>query len=516
MSSSSIFDPRTIESAKSTITSFVKTALAQPKVSTTAIFCSAIVGLLAYEQYVYLKKKKSLPGPSFKIPIIGAFMDSLYPTFEGYMSKWKSGELSCVSVFDRFVVIASTCELSRKILNAPAYAEPAVVASMKHILCNDNWVFLNGKAHVDYRKGLNVLFTRKALGIYMPIQERVYKKHFEQWLELDGKSEQYQLRFRELNMEASLRVFLGDFMSDEVASQISQEYFNITAALELVNFPIPLPGTKVYKAVQSRKYIVKHFIESIKDARIRLVKGEPIKSMMDAWISSMAEYEVECEKTGKRPPRKFDDREIALTILTFLFASQDATSSALTWAFQLLADHPNVLQKVYNEQLRIRNDNMDQPLSLELMDESVYLRQVVKEILRLRPPVLMVPYQTTREWPLTANYTVPKGTLVIPTTYPALHDPQAYPNPDAFDPERWGPDGKAESHPKNFMVFGNGPHHCLGKEYAIMHLMAIIAQCSMLMDWSHTRTEKSDDISIFATIYPQDGCIMSFTPKSSI
>jgi C-22 sterol desaturase len=64
----------------------------------------------------------------------------------------------------RFVVIASTCELSRKILNAPAYAEPAVVDSMKHILCGDNWVFLSGKAHVDYRKGLNVLFTRKALG----------------------------------------------------------------------------------------------------------------------------------------------------------------------------------------------------------------------------------------------------------------------------------------------------------------------------------------------------------------
>jgi C-22 sterol desaturase len=247
----------------------------------------------------------------------------------------------------------------------------------------------------------------------MPIQERVYKKHFEEWLELDGKSEQYQLRFRELNMEASLRVFLGDFMSEEVASQISQEYFNITAALELVNFPIPLPGTKVYKAIQSRKYIVKHFIESIKDARIRLAKGEPIQSMMDAWISSMAEYEVECEKAGKSAPRKFDDREIALTILTFLFASQDATSSALTWAFQLLADHPDVLQKVYDEQLRLRQDDMDQPLSLELMDESVYLRQVVKEILRLRPPVLMVPYQTTREWPLTANYTVPKGSKLI-------------------------------------------------------------------------------------------------------
>jgi C-22 sterol desaturase len=149
------------------------------------------------------------------------------------------------------------------------------------------------------------------------------------------------------------------------------------------------------------------------------------------------------------------------------------------------------------------------------MDESVYLRQVVKEILRLRPPVLMVPYQTTREWPINDSYTVPKGAMLIPTTYPALHDPKVYPNPDDFNPDRWGPEGTAEKNPKNFMVFGNGPHHCLGKEYAIMHLMALVAESSLKLEWTHTRTEKSDDISIFATIYPQDGCIMSFRPKSA-
>lgn len=218
-------------------------------------------------------------------------------------------------------------------------------------------------------------------------------------------------------MEASLRVFLGDYMSDEIATRISEEYFNITAALELVNFPIPLPGTKVYKAIQSRKFIVQQFIECIKDSRVRMAKGEPVKSMMDAWINSMAEYEVECEKAGKPAPRKFDDREIALTILTFLFASQDATSSALTWAFQLLADHPDVLEKVYQEQMKLRNGNIHQELTLELMEESTYLRQVVKEILRLRPPVLMVPYQTVRDWPITPNYTIPKKCKLLKITW---------------------------------------------------------------------------------------------------
>lgn len=90
---------------------------------------------------------------------------------------------------------------------------------------------------------------------------------------------------------------------------------------------------------------------------------------------------------------------------------------------------------------------------------------------------------------------LPPIAMIIPTTYPALHDPVAYPNPESFNPDRWGPEGHAEKYPKNFMVFGNGPHHCLGKEYAIMHLMAIIAQASLQLEWTHYRTEKSDDIS---------------------
>ena len=79
--------------------------------------------------------------------------------------------------------MANTNEYARKILNSPTYAEPCLVASAKQILIPDNWyelsfrlnitthrssvyfrVFLTGKEHVDYRRCLNGLFTRKALG----------------------------------------------------------------------------------------------------------------------------------------------------------------------------------------------------------------------------------------------------------------------------------------------------------------------------------------------------------------
>ncbi|KAI9245065.1 cytochrome P450 [Sporodiniella umbellata] len=441
-------------------------------------------------------------------------MDSMEPTFEKYNSKWKSGNLSCVSVFNRFIVIASNCELSRKILNSPGFVQPAVVDSMRYILTDDNWVFMDGKEHIQYRKGLNSLFTRNALGGYLSIMDVCYQKFFDEWLMHDGKTRRYQWDFRELNMQSSLRVFLGDFMPELVAKKCSDEYFNITAALELVNFPYPLPGTKIYKAMKSRKYIYDAFVESIKDARIRMSQGSKTTCLLDNWLLTMDQNEKECQEAGKPLPHVFSDHEIALTILTFLFASQDATSSALTWTFQLLADHLDILQKVYDEQDRIRADDPDQPLTLDLMEKSVYLRQVVKESLRLRPPVLMVPYQTHKDFPISDGYTVPANSMLIPTTYPALHDPVAYPNPDAFDPDRWGSEGIAEKYPKNFMVFGNGPHHCIGKEYAVIHLMSTVAQATRRLEFKHYPTHESETIWLFATTYPKDECSMSFHPRT--
>jgi hypothetical protein len=91
--------------------------------------------------------------------------------------------------------------------------------------------------------------------------------------------------------------------------------------------------------------------------------------------------------------------------------------------------------------------------------------------------------------------------MVIPTTYPALHDPEAYPNPDSFEPDRWIT-GDAEKQTKNWLVFGTGPHYCLGQTYATLHLMAMIGKTSMMLDWKHRVTPQSEEIKVFATIFP--------------
>lgn len=54
---------------------------------------------------MYIMNKGSITGPSWKMPFMGPFLESMNPRFEQYISKWDSAELSCVSVFHKYVVL---------------------------------------------------------------------------------------------------------------------------------------------------------------------------------------------------------------------------------------------------------------------------------------------------------------------------------------------------------------------------------------------------------------------------
>lgn len=415
-------------------------------------------------------------------------------------------------------MIGSTRDMARKIFNSPAYVKPCVVDAAYKLLRPNNWVFLDGKAHVDYRKGLNGLFTRQALEIYLPGQEEVYDKYFKEFVrvsqeDMQGKPKAFMPIFRELITAVSCRTFVGHYMPEKVVKRIAHEYYLITAALELVNFPIILPFTKSWYGKKAADMVLDEFAKCAAKAKVRMAAGGDVTCIMDAWIKQMqdsARYRERIAKgenvdSSEKPAqvlRDFSDWEISMTIFTFLFASQDATSSAITWLFQLMADRPEWLDKVRQENLQLRGGDRNVRLSIDLIESMVQTRAVVKETLRYRPPVIMVPYLVKKDYPVTPNFTAKKGQMIIPSVWPATHDPEAYPDPDSYDPERWI-SGNADEQVKNWLVFGTGPHYCLGQTYAQMNLMALVGKASMFLDWKHYPTARSEEIEVFATIFPK-------------
>jgi len=452
--------------------------------------------------------------------------------------------------------------MSRKIFNSPGYVKPCVVDVAHKLLGATNWVFLDGKAHVDFRKGLNGLFTRKALECYLPGQEEVYNTYFERFLKVTkdagDKPVPFMPEFREVMCAVSCRTFVGHYISDEAIKKIADDYYHITAALELVNFPIIIPFTRTWYGKKASDMVLEEFAKCAAKSKVRMAAGGEVTCIMDGWVKSMLESANYRERQEKglsmegieKPPhmlRDFTDYEISQTVFTFLFASQDATSSACTWLFQTMAQRPDVLDKIREENLRVRGGDRDVPATMGLIDEMVYTRGAVRELLRYRPPVILVPYLAKKAFPITDTYTVPKGQLpassdllieltlslgamIIPSVYPSLRDPEVYENPDYYDPDRYVTGDAETKGAKNFLVFGTGPHYCLGQIYAQYNLALMIGKASMHLDWVHHPTPLSEEIKVFATIFPmvsrytpsqkkpkanlpQDDCPLTFTKR---
>jgi C-22 sterol desaturase len=158
-----------------------------------------VASLLLLEQIVYRYKKRHLPGASWTIPLVGKFADSMSPSMEGYKKQWDSGALSAISVFNMYLLrhliilqsadpifLPASLSWLRQMIFLVRSSTPQHTLNLA--LCirlsksfvpitgnvlffcqlsdSDSFcrVFLNGKTHVDYRRGLNLLFTRKALG----------------------------------------------------------------------------------------------------------------------------------------------------------------------------------------------------------------------------------------------------------------------------------------------------------------------------------------------------------------
>lgn len=119
--------------------------------------------------------------------------------------------------------------------------------------------------------------------------------------------------------------------------------------------------------------------------------------------------------------------------------------------------------------------------------------------------------------------------MIIPTSWPALHDPEVYENPDYYNPDRYVTGDAETKGAKNFLVFGTGPHYCLGQVYVQYNLALMIGKAAMHLDWKHHATPVSEEIKVFATIFPmvsriapslqtkanrkQDDCPLTFTKR---
>ena len=161
------------------------------------------------------------------------------------------------------------------------------------------------------------------------------------------------------------------------------------------------------------------------------------------------------------------DREVMDEITTLIIAGHETTASMLNWTWHLLGRHPEVEARLHAE-IDARPDE-DVP-GLESMEELAYANQVLKEALRLYPPVWVISRRTI-EPDVLGGYTVPADTDVFISPYFIHRHPDYWTEPDAFRPERFDTEDQDRKR-LIYIPFSAGAHHCIGESLSIYEGLA--------------------------------------------
>jgi cytochrome P450 len=158
--------------------------------------------------------------------------------------------------------------------------------------------------------------------------------------------------------------------------------------------------------------------------------------------------------------------------VTLFKAGHDSTSAALAWTGYFIARYPTVQERLREEMAAVLGGRA---ATLEDLPRLTFAGSVVKESLRIYPPTpVLINREAISEVEI-GGHRLPRGSLVILSSYVTQRDPRWFPEPERFDPDRFAP-GRVENIPDYaYFPFGAGPHVCVGNTFALMEIALVVA-----------------------------------------
>lgn len=166
------------------------------------------------------------------------------------------------------------------------------------------------------------------------------------------------------------------------------------------------------------------------------------------------------------------DEELRDELVTLLLAGHETTATALAWTFERLVRHPEAMQRLVSE--------ID-------AGEDKYLNAVIRESLRVRPVVPVFARRLNKPVTL-GDYDYPKDTTIVPSVYLTNRNPERFPEPAAFKPERFLED---KPDPYTWIPFGGGLRRCIGASFAVYEMNTVIR--TVLSHYTLTADRPADE-----------------------
>lgn len=140
---------------------------------------------------------------------------------------------------------------------------------------------------------------------------------------------------------------------------------------------------------------------------------------------------------------------------------------------------------------------MDDIMSLE------YLKRCIMETLRITRTVPMIARQLDGPLQVTENITLPASSTIVISPWVSHRDPDYFPDPEKFDPDRFLPENVKQRHPFSYIPFSAGPRNCIGYKMATMEAKVVMAR--LLYHFDVYTTDKLEDVKLLfeVTLLPE-------------
>ncbi|XP_012224510.1 cytochrome P450 6k1 [Linepithema humile] len=237
--------------------------------------------------------------------------------------------------------------------------------------------------------------------------------------------------------------------------------FSIIRAYEMLAvFFIPnivsLVGIKFF-GEEPTKFLRKVFWETI---TARLKSGEKRNDLIEMLI------ELKQNPDNKLEDFSYDGDDLMAQAASFFSAGSDTSATTLSFALYSLAIRPEMQDKLRKEILE-GLDASDGKITYDMTMSLPYLDMVISESLRMHPPLGHINRITTKTYKVpNSNIVIEKGTPIFISMLGMHYDPEYFPNPEKFDPERFNEENKRNRPSCVYFPFGEGPHACIGNRFA--------------------------------------------------
>ncbi|CAH1400224.1 unnamed protein product [Nezara viridula] len=472
-------------------------------------------------------RRSNLPGPPL-IPFFGvaAFMwqiktKDILPLFIGWYKKY--GEIFEVEVFGMPYVFVAEPEVVEPVLtNSVNITKGYFEYKFFRPMFNDGLIVSDGDKWRSRRKLLTPSFHFKILELALISINRNAKVHVSDLLASGGKPMELEeaifLSTLKLICETAMGVQLSTKNKKEnqyikaskiCLDEIVERYLRVWRYPEFM-FRFCSAGKLFFKNVE----ITHNFDKQVIRQRKELFQAEKNGSQNNgsekndrrkAFLDSLIELE-------DSHPGLFTESDMMEEVDTFMTAGHHTTASAMMFAYLLLANHPDIQEKVYDEQIAIFENDERMP-TIQDLSKMVYLEMVIKETLRLYPTVPFTSRLLKEDLRIDENRVIKAGKTVVVFTYGVHHSKKHWDNPDEFIPERFTPG--TNRHSFSYIPFSAGPRNCIGQKYAILVLKTMLSTVVRKCWLEPVASMDSLDLDYAITLKPSGGLLVKVLPRDN-